>query len=225
MRPAARRRQEWWRGIGRTACSLVPRPSGLSIVSVPPKAETRSASPSSPPPVVGQAPPQPSSPDVDGDRVDVLAHAHGRRRRARVLGGVRECLGDEVVGACLELGVETRDPARRARPAGRRRAAARAARRPPPRPCSASTEGWRPRASSRISPTASASCSSRPLRAAPPHRRRRAPSEPMRRGAPGGRRSAAAARRRGGSARAAAARRRGPARADRGRRAARAPSA
>ena len=101
--------QEWWRGRGRTACSRVPRPSGLSIVSVPPKAETRSASPSSPPPVVRQAPPQPSSPDVDRDRVDVLAHAHGRRRRARVLGGVRECLGDEVVGACLELGVEARD--------------------------------------------------------------------------------------------------------------------
>src|ERR1700689_1745016 len=47
---------------GISARSVVPRPGGLEIVNRPPSASMRSASPRSPEPPVGVAPPMPSSP-------------------------------------------------------------------------------------------------------------------------------------------------------------------
>ena len=46
---------------GSSAVTTVPRPGGLSTVSVPPSAATRSLMPASPEPSDGRAPPTPSS--------------------------------------------------------------------------------------------------------------------------------------------------------------------
>ena len=60
---------------GISARSVVPRPGGLEIVSRPPSASTRSASPRSPEPPVGVAPPMPSS------AISMVSVDLGRRRR------------------------------------------------------------------------------------------------------------------------------------------------
>ena len=136
-----------------------------------------------------------------------------------MLGDVRERLRDEEVGGGLGRRREplVRDRVERHRD---RRAVGERLAAPAPRPCSVSTAGWMPRASSRSSssaarssPSASASSSPAPFASGPSCARRA--------GARARARAAAAARRRGGRARAAAARRRPPRRSGRARRAAR----
>ncbi len=110
---------------GSAARNVVPPPAGLSSASVPPSAATRSASPCSPLPRSGSAPPRPSSATVITSVVAAALDGHRDRGGLRVLGDVGQRLGDEEVARGLDVG----------RVAGRRRARARpAARRPRPGP-------------------------------------------------------------------------------------------
>ena len=73
---------------GISARSVVPRPGGLEIVNRPPSASMRSASPRSPEPPVGVAPPMPSSPtsmrqaltSVGGEHSDLAGRGSAWRR-------------------------------------------------------------------------------------------------------------------------------------------------
>ena len=108
----------------------VPRPGGLSIVSCPSRAPTRSARPRSPLPRSGVAPPWPSS------RISMCASLFSRPTvthaslASRVLGDVGERLGDDEVGGGLDVPGES---ARCPRPPAHRRGRAPAARACAPR--------------------------------------------------------------------------------------------
>ena len=90
---------------GRSARTVVPPPGGLVSVRLPPAAARRSASPRRPEPggQVGAAS------AVIGDRDDKAAVLFGDRDpslgRRRVAGDIRQRLGDDEVGRCLDLRV------------------------------------------------------------------------------------------------------------------------
>ena len=84
---------------------VVPPPRGLCRSIRPPRASTRSFSPKRPVPPENSAPPTPSSATVTRNAPSTVLHFGGHRnhRRPRVLGRVGQCLGDDVVGADLDL--------------------------------------------------------------------------------------------------------------------------
>ena len=88
---------------GTSARSEVPRPGGLDTVIVPPSASIRSASPRSPEPPVGLAPPIPSSATSTTSRPTGAGSGHLDLAGVRVLGGVGQGLAREEVGGGLEL--------------------------------------------------------------------------------------------------------------------------
>ena len=130
-------------------------------VSSPSSAATRSASPDNPVPPRTSAPPAPSSDTSTVRRALGGADPHGRGARARVLGHVRQRLGDDEVDARLD---RVREPLLRhlehATGSGIRDAS-RATAGPSPR-C-VRIAGWMPAASSRsslVAPAASSIASS-----------------------------------------------------------------
>ena len=140
---------------GRSAVSRVGPPRGLSTVSSPSTACSRSASPARPCPGADTAPPVPSSSTRTRSRSPVQRDVDPAGRRVAVLGHVGQRLADDEVGGVL-------GDRRRAAPAGRSTArstgtgeraatAASAA----ARPRSASTGGAMPRDRARSSSSVS----------------------------------------------------------------------
>ena len=84
------------------ALSVVPMPAGLRSSSLPPSASTRSqqAAHARAAALVGAA--DAVVGDLDQDAAVRTAHVHAHPGRARMLGGVRERLGDEVVRRRLD---------------------------------------------------------------------------------------------------------------------------
>ena len=91
---------------GSSRTTEVGPPGGLSTWTVPSTALARSRRPASPPPGCAVAPPCPSSLDDDLEHRAGAPDVDGGRRRARVLGDVRQRLGDAEVGDGLDRRVE-----------------------------------------------------------------------------------------------------------------------
>ena len=189
---------------GSSTRSVVPVPGGLTTMKSPSMARTRSRSPLRPMPAgVGAA--DAVVEDLDDEPVVLVFGGQPGSSGARVLGDVRQRLGDDEVGDRLARSGRRGAGGRRRPPPGTGQRAARAET-AASRPRSVSTAGWMPRARLRSSTSASlaspcASSTSRLRHAPGPRSRGRArASWPARR--------AAAARRRAGRARSGAARRR-----------------
>ena len=95
-----------WRS-GSSARTVVPAPGGLCSQRRPPRASTRSVSPTSPDPPWGSAPPRPSSRTADPQHriagvgvvgVDLDVDGGG----VGVFGGVGQGFGHQVVGGDLD---------------------------------------------------------------------------------------------------------------------------